>query len=207
MELPTAPPRSIRLAAVGLWIRAALNLLALLFGSLAASRPKPSDEWFTPWWWYLQEAHGWVALLLGFGLANDYEGFRLFLGAVFVAMSALYTVLGARVWWGGGRTARRLATALMLLTAAQSALMLYWTFGWAARDNRSIAPLGDGVIADRLTDAALFLWPLMLLGLALAVVVFANTRAAREYPSASDRMVSAGLLAWKDSSPDTRHPG
>jgi hypothetical protein len=193
MDLLAPPPRSVRLAAVGLWLRAGLHLLAPAFGLLAAYRPKPSDAWFTSWWWYLQEADGWVWLFAS-GMGDWIE----LLAAGFVALSVLYAVVGARVW-RGGRTACRLATVLMALGAAQSLYVLYLSFHVVADRDQSVMPFGSGPIADWLAAPTLLLWPLALLGLAISVVFLANTPAAREYPAASDRAVSAALLAWRDS--------
>jgi len=182
----------MRLAAAGLFLRALLRPLALAFGLMAAERPKPSDEWFTPWWWYLQEVDGWV-VLLAFGGAGNEAVWLVFLVACFVAVSVLYTVVGVRVW-RGGRVAGRVATVLMVLGAVQSLLVLFGSATMAADGDRSIMPFGHGPIADRLSVATLFAWPLALLVLAVAVVILVNTRAAREYPGASDRAVSAALL-------------
>jgi hypothetical protein len=146
-------------------------------------------------WWYLQEPTGWLVVVLGpTGGIEQYPWHGLLIAA-FAAVSVLYAVVGVRVW-RGGRTAGLVATVVMLLGAAQSLFMFYAS---AVERDSSIAPFGHGPIVDRLVVPVLFLWPLMLLSLAVTVVVLVNTTAARGYRAASDRAASAALLNWKDT--------
>jgi hypothetical protein len=202
MDLPLAPPRSVRLAAVVLWFRAVLHLLALVFGLLADYLQKTSDEWFSALWWYLQEPTGWLVSGLGALGIETYPWPKL-MGAGFVTVSVLYAVVGVRVW-RAGRVACRLATVLMVLSAVLSTFMLYGSVDTVARGDGSIAPFGHNPTGDRLSVPTLLLWPLMLLGSAIAVAVLINMSAVRRYRVTSDRAESAALLAWKDSRPS--HP-
>lgn len=204
MELPLAPPRSVRLAAVVLWLRAVLQLLALVFGLLAEYLPKTSPEWFSSWWWYLNEPTGWLVFGLVVLLGIEQVPWVTLTGAAFVAVSVLYTAVGVRVW-RGGPAACHLATVLMTLSAAPSVFMIYWSVTMVARGDGSVAPFGHSPIGDQLSAPTLVLWPLTLLASAVSVVVLVKMRSARGYRAASDHAVSKALLAWKEGTHAHHH--
>ncbi len=74
-----APPPSVRTAqpriwlpttteihglATRIWLRVLLRLTALALGMYWPNwSSSSSDDWITPFWWWLQEADGWMSLV------------------------------------------------------------------------------------------------------------------------------------------------
>jgi hypothetical protein len=171
-------------ASRAIWLRAVLHLLALVFGLLAGHLSKASTEWFSPFWWYLNEPTGWLVFgLVAAGI--EQIPWLTLAGAMFVTVSVLYAIVGVRVW-RGGRAACRLATALMTLSAVPSIFMTYWSVDMVARGDGSVAPFGHSPIGDQLSAPILVLWPLVLLASAASVVVLVNGSSVREYQTASE---------------------